>query len=285
MPMRTTKMFLGVLLMAGYKAKQVKMLKSNLLMSSLAGMFLLSIVGCQKQPSASFTASKTNVVTGEVITFTNTSKDASSYKWNFGDGTSSDVASPTHAYENAGTYTVELTASSKNGKKSDKATATIKVTKANEIRYDGNKYPLTKGYIKYYGDSGGEEEYYNFDVYLVDNGITITQNDYYGVGNYLYFEMWSPSSSMLMPGTYTFASNHNSYTFSIGKARFNYNIATDSGIEYSCISGTVTVSQSGTDYIFDVTITLGNGKTLNAYYKGPVTLYNYSKNSMHKEKI
>jgi PKD repeat protein len=254
----------------------------NLFMNFLAGMFLLSIVGCQKQPSASFTASKTNVVTGEAITFTNTSKDASSYKWNFGDGTSSDVASPTHAYENPGTYTVTLTAYSKNGKKSDNATATITVTKANEIRYDGNKYPLTKGYIDYYGDYYGLGNY-NFDVYLVDNGITITQSNFFGTGNYLYFEMWSPSSSMLMPGTYTFASNYNSYTFSIGKVKFNYGTTTQTS--YYCISGSVTVSQSGSDYIFDITLILENGKTLTAYYKGAVTFYDNSKISMHKEKI
>jgi len=280
--MRTTKMFLDLLLMAGYKAKQVKMLKRNLFMNFLAGLFLLTIVGCQKQPEASFTASKTNVVTGEAITFTNTSNNASSYKWNFGDGTSSDVASPTHAYENAGTYTVTMTAYSKNGKKSDNATATIIVTKANEIKYDGNKYPLTKGYIKYYGDFYGSGNY-NFDVYLVDNGITITQSDLSGTGNYLYFEMWSPYSSMLMPGTYTFASNYNSYTFSIGRVDFNNGTLTQT--DYSCISGSVTVSQSGLDYIFDITLTLENGKTLTSYYKGAVTFYYNSKISMHKEKI
>jgi len=250
----------------------------------LAGLFLLTIVGCQKQPEASFTASKTNVVTGEAITFTNTSNNASSYKWNFGDGTSSDVASPTHAYENPGTYTVTMTANSKNGKKSDNATATITVTKANEIKYDGNKYPLTKGYIDYYGDFNGSGNY-NFDVTLVDNGITDTQGDLSGTGNYLYFVMWSPYSSMLMPGTYTFASNNNAYTFDYGELGLNVNTSTFTGTIYKCISGSVTVSQSGSDYIFDITLNLENGKTLTAYYKGAVTFYNYSKILMHKEKI
>jgi len=252
-------------------------------MNFLAGLFLLTIVGCQKQPEASFTASKTNVVTGEAITFTNTSKDASSYKWNFGDGTSSDVASPTHAYENPGTYTVTMTANSKNGKKSDNATATITVTKANEIKYDGNKYPLTKGYIENCGDYNGSGNY-NFDVYLVDNGITITQSGFSGTGNYLYFEMWSPYSSMLMPGTYIFAdNNYDAYEFSQGRVVFNNDTLTQT--DYFCISGSVTVSQSGLDYIFDITLNLENGKTLTAYYKGAVTFYNNSKISMHKEKI
>lgn len=47
---------------------------------------------------------------GGTVTFTNTSTNATSYIWDFGDGDSSTVANPTHAYATAGTYTVTLTA-------------------------------------------------------------------------------------------------------------------------------------------------------------------------------
>jgi PKD repeat protein len=259
------------------------MKKRNLFMIPLVGFFILTIVGCQKQPDASFTASKTTVVTGEVITFTNTSKDGSSYKWNFGDGTTSEIASPTHSYENAGTFNVEMTAYSKKEKKSDKATTSITVTKANEIRYDGNKYPLTKGYLENYGDWDGTELYYNFDVTLVDNGITITQDDAMGAGNLIYLEMWSSSPTGLMPGTYTFASNYAAQTFSTGGTGFNYNIATGIGTLYECTGGSVIVSQSGSDYIFDITFSLATGKTVNAYYKGALIYYDQtSKKSSRK---
>ena len=234
-------------------------------MNFLAGMFLLSIVGCQKQPSASFTVSKTNVVTGEAITFTNTSKDASSYKWNFGDGTSSDVASPTHAYENAGTYTVTLTAYSKNEKKSDKATATITVNKANEIRYNGNKYPLTKALIYNMGmDTTYLSDNYRFIVILADNNIPDNP------GNCVVLEMWS-STNNLTGGTYAFADNHASYTFDIGFLGIDYNVNTQTGTRYIAIGGSVKVSQSGNEYIFDITLTLDNGKTVEAYFKGIFT--------------
>ena len=44
------------------------------------------------------------------IEFTNTSTDAVSYSWNFGDGSPADLTeNPTHTYEEAGTYTVVLT--------------------------------------------------------------------------------------------------------------------------------------------------------------------------------
>ncbi len=67
------------------------------------------------KPTASFTASKTTAETDEVITFTNTSENASSYLWSFGDGTTSTVESPTKSYTAADTYTVTLVATGPGG--------------------------------------------------------------------------------------------------------------------------------------------------------------------------
>lgn len=44
------------------------------------------------------------------IYFTNLSKNADSYDWDFGDGTASTETDPAHIYTTAGTYTVALTA-------------------------------------------------------------------------------------------------------------------------------------------------------------------------------
>jgi len=53
--------------------------------------------------------------TGQDFVFTNNSKNAMSYLWSFGDGSSSSSASPTHYYSNPGTYTVKLYATAANG--------------------------------------------------------------------------------------------------------------------------------------------------------------------------
>jgi len=257
-------------------------MKRKVLIFTTAIITIATFFSCQKEPATNFTASKTSVVTGEVINFTNTTVDGHTYEWNFGDGTTSTLENPTHSYEDAGSYNVQLTSFSKNGKKSSSSTLTITVAKANEIKYDGNKYPLTKGYLEKYGDFGGYYTYYNFDVWLVNDGITITQDDAMGTGDLIYLELWSSSPMGLNPGTYSFANNSAAQTFSTGAVAFNYNIATELGTLYECTGGSVIISQSGADYIFDVTFTLASGKTVNAYYKGSMINYDQTGNKSKK---
>ena len=241
------------------------------------GSILLGLTSCQKEPTASFTASKTAVVTDETITFTNTSKDGDNYKWEFGDGVTSTLANPTHSYENEGTYNVQMTAYSKNGKKSNKATATITVTKANAIKYDGNNYPLTKGYLENYGYNSNTDSY-NFDITLVDNGITMVQGDLAGTGNIIYVELYSYSN--FVSGTYTFSNSGSAQTFDTGWVGINYDITNDIGINYACTEGTVTVSQSGTNYIIDITFTLESGQQASVHYEGSLIYYDYTSKKM-----
>jgi PKD repeat protein len=67
------------------------------------------------QPQAAFTASPAGAEpTGTEIQFDGTSSSdnggtITSYSWNFADGSTSDLPSPSHAYATAGTYTVSLT--------------------------------------------------------------------------------------------------------------------------------------------------------------------------------
>ncbi len=258
------------------------MKKILILISVVFAIFTFS--SCQKEPATSFTASKTAVVTDEVITFTNSTVDGVTFEWNFGDGTTSSLENPTHSYEKAGSYNVQLTAFSKNGKKSSSSNLTITVTKANEIKYDGNNYPLTKGYIENFGDWYEESNYYNFDISLVNDGITMSQNDAVGTGDLIVLELWSSSPTGVNPGNYTFATNGAAQTFSAGIAGFNYNVATETGTLYECTGGSVTVTQNGTDYIFDITLSLASGKTVNAYYKGSMIYYD-QRNSISKHLV
>lgn len=67
-------------------------------------------------PIADFSASNTNASINETITFTDESAfNPTSWAWDFGDGTTSTEQNPTHAYAEAGTYTVQLTVENENG--------------------------------------------------------------------------------------------------------------------------------------------------------------------------
>lgn len=64
-------------------------------------------------------------INGTVVTFSNTSVDATAYTWDFGDFSSSSAAAPTHAFAASGPYTVTLTAS--NGNCTDDTTFTVNI--------------------------------------------------------------------------------------------------------------------------------------------------------------
>ncbi|MEO8762319.1 MAG: PKD domain-containing protein [Bacteroidia bacterium] len=57
---------------------------------------------------ASVFTAPTQVIIGSAITFTNTSANATSYNWQFGDGNTASQQSPSYTYNNTGTYTVTL---------------------------------------------------------------------------------------------------------------------------------------------------------------------------------
>lgn len=71
----------------------------------------ITVNGPATVPTADFTYSPSSNLTAPIkITFTNASKNASSYKWDFGDGTTTTDANPTKEFIKAGDYTVKLTA-------------------------------------------------------------------------------------------------------------------------------------------------------------------------------
>jgi PKD repeat protein len=77
------------------------------------------------QPAADFSAS-TN---GLEVTFTNSSKNSTTYSWDFGDGNTSTDENPVHTYAADGDYDVTLTASDASGA-SDQTTKTVTVSSA-----------------------------------------------------------------------------------------------------------------------------------------------------------
>ncbi|MCB9189736.1 MAG: PKD domain-containing protein [Flavobacteriales bacterium] len=67
-------------------------------------------VNVVQPPTAGATASNTTPSVNDLITFTNTSSNATSYYWYFGDGNTSISTNPTNTYTSSGIYTVTLIA-------------------------------------------------------------------------------------------------------------------------------------------------------------------------------
>jgi hypothetical protein len=98
-------------------------MKRILIFGAIAAIFLS---GCEVHPYADFAVRNRLVQPGDIIYFENLSDHAVSYDWDFGDGYFTTNFSPSHVYDNEGTYTVTLTAVSKDGNV-DKASITIEV--------------------------------------------------------------------------------------------------------------------------------------------------------------
>ena len=78
--------------------------------------FAIVLLSCSKEddplpePQSSFTASESFIEKGETVQFTNSSTNAVRYEWDFGNGESSVIKNPTMKFDEAGSYTVTLSA-------------------------------------------------------------------------------------------------------------------------------------------------------------------------------
>jgi PKD repeat protein len=79
-----------------------------------------------------------DIAVNNSVTFTNNSSGATSYQWNFGDTSGTDIsANPAHSYTYTGTYTVTLIAL--DGACSDTLYKTIEVVNSNPLVVNGNQ--------------------------------------------------------------------------------------------------------------------------------------------------
>jgi len=76
-------------------------------------------------PSANFTYTGAGIFAPATVQFTNTSTNATSFLWDFGDNGTSTQQDPSHTYTNGGTYTVRLTATGAGGSNSITKTVNI----------------------------------------------------------------------------------------------------------------------------------------------------------------
>lgn len=92
------------------------MKKSIILIFTLILFLPIIFSNCkEEEPVALFSIDKENAVVDEEISLQNESTFASSFNWDFGDGTSSTIENPKHSYNQAGLYTITLSATGEGG--------------------------------------------------------------------------------------------------------------------------------------------------------------------------
>lgn len=97
----------------GNFAVSLVVVNSNGCTGTLTKSNYITVIG---KPTTAFTANNTSGCNAPFqVTFTNSSTNAVSYQWSFGDGNSSTATNPTHTYTAPGTYNVRLISTGANG--------------------------------------------------------------------------------------------------------------------------------------------------------------------------
>ncbi len=145
-------------------------------------IFFVLLLSCQKAPSPApvekpitvdFTINNNNCVAPCTISFTNSSENAFTNSWNFGDNTNSGEENPEHVYQFPGEYTATLTARNEEG---DEASVSKQVTIEQEfefitgmdLSYQSFLEPFN---VKYYQENGDVID--NLFQYVQDNGVNL----------------------------------------------------------------------------------------------------------------
>lgn len=149
-------------------------MKTIIKLSAIFGIAAMMVLSCKKEtptptpdpkptPAEAPAADFTFVTDGLKVTFTNASKNATAYKWEFGDEETSKEASPVHEYASAGEYTVTLTAANAEGATAKKE---AKVTVAGKAKAYFTATPLE-------GRDGKYGKILHFDATGSQNAVSI----------------------------------------------------------------------------------------------------------------
>jgi len=117
----------------------------------------LGIVSCSEEEASAPSPDFSSEISDKTVSFTNLSKDATSYSWDFGDGTAlSTEENPVHTYAAYGDYDVRLTATGDGGSEIKKITISV-VKEWPSITIDGTFTDWADVPLFYsgFGEAGG----------------------------------------------------------------------------------------------------------------------------------
>ncbi len=159
-------------------------------------------------PKANFNGNITHGSAPLLVKFTDLSKNATKWKWDFGDKTYSNVKSPNHTYSKPGIYSVKLTVSNKAGSSTK--------TKNNYINVTGAQKPVANfwGYPK----SGKA----SFNVTFTDASTGTPEEWKWNFGDGAYSTAKNPKHTYSKPGIYSVKLTVSNKAGSSTKTKNNY---------------------------------------------------------------
>ena len=121
-------------------------------LSSFAMVIVLALAfsSCEKEPEP--VAGFSYTIDGMVVTFANSSTDAVSYAWDFGDGNTSTEMSPVHTYSDFGLYSISMTATNEEGESVSTQDIELVFTPSMTIDGDFAKWDAVADFVA--GDGG-----------------------------------------------------------------------------------------------------------------------------------
>lgn len=113
------------------------------------------VVGDLVLPTVAFSCDPSEVTVYDTVAFVNSTTDADSYAWDFGEGTTSTDENPTHVFKTAGSYTVTLVAT--NGDGDAEAVKTVVVAEPdNYYQINDTIYAVDSTIFWYQSGMGGD---------------------------------------------------------------------------------------------------------------------------------
>lgn len=144
-----------------------------------------------EKPVADFIASDTSITVGQSINFSDqSSNNPTSWQWDFGDENTSTVQNPSHAYDEAGTYTVSLSASNSVGSDSEVKQNFIIVSISGSAPIADFEANITTGNAP-------------LNINFTDQSSNVPTNWEWDFGDGNTSSMQNPSHTYITEGTYT----------------------------------------------------------------------------------
>ncbi len=135
-------------------------------------------------PTASFTWTKSSTTAPSTVTFTSTVTNATSYLWNFGDGSTDNSANPVHTYTTGNTYTVSLTVTGAGGSTTYSKGVTILVPTTLQITVSNGSSLASGVSVKLFSSSNDMWTYFNSGT---DNSVVTGVTNSNGVAAFSNF--------------------------------------------------------------------------------------------------